>query len=56
MGPFVVTARIGEVAYCLDLKGWFRCFHPDFHVSLLRRFVASGDGIKPSELIEVDDT
>ena len=55
MGPFVVTARIGEVAYCLDLKGWLTCINPVFHVSLLRRFVAGGDGIKPPEPIEVKD-
>ena len=56
MGPFLVTARIGEVAYHLDLKGQFTRVHPVFHVSLLRRFVASGDGIKPPEPIEVEDT
>ena len=56
MGPFLVTARIGEVAYHLDLKGWFTRVHPVFHVSLLRRFVASGNGIDPTEPIEVDNT
>ena len=53
MGPFIITACIGEVAYHLDLKGQFTHVHPVFHVSLLHRFVASGDGIKPPELIEV---
>ena len=56
MGPFLVTARIGEVAYCLDLKGRFACVHPVFHVSLLRRLVAGGDGIEPPKPIEVEDT
>ena len=56
MGPFLVTARIGEVAYCLDLKGQFTHVHPVFHVSLLRRFVAGSNGIKPPEPIEVEDT
>ena len=56
MGPFFVTARIGEVAYRLDLKDWFTHVHPIFHVSLLRRFVAGGDGIEAPELIEVEDT
>ena len=54
MGPFVVTARIGEVAY--RLKGWLTYVHPVFHVSLLRRFVAGSKGIKPPEPIEVKDT
>ena len=56
MGPFLVTARIGQVAYRLDLKGQFTRVHPVFHVSLLRRFVAGGDGVEPPEPIEVEDT
>ena len=56
MGPFVVTAHIGEVAYRLDLKSQFTCVQPIFHVSLLSRFVAGGNGIEPPELIEVKDT
>ena len=56
MGPFLVTACIGEVAYHLDLKGRLTRVHPVFHVSLLRRFVAGGDGVEPPEPIEVEDT
>ena len=56
MDLFFVIACIGEVAYCLDLKGWFTYVHPIFHVSSLCRFVAGGDRIKPPEPIEVKDT
>ena len=56
MCPFVVTAHIGEVAYRLDLKDRFTRIHPVFYVSSLRRFVAGGNGIKPPEPIEVEDT
>ena len=56
VGLFVVSARIGEVAYCLDLKGWFTHIHPVFHVSLPHRFIAGSDRIEPSEAIEVGDT
>ena len=56
MGLFLVTARIGEVAYPLDLKGWFTSVHAVFHVSLLRRFVAGSNGIEPPQPIEVKDT
>ena len=56
MGLFLVTAHIGEVAYHLDLKGRFTCIYPVFHMSLLRRFIASGDGIEPPEPFEVEDT
>ena len=56
MGPSIVTARIGEVAYHLDLKGWFKHIHPVFYVGLLRRFVVDGDRIGPPEPIELEDT
>ena len=56
VGQFLVTARIGKVAYYLDLKGRFTCIHPVFYVSLLCSFVASGNGIEPPEPIEVEDT
>ena len=56
MGLFLLTTCIGEVAYRLDLKGRFTHIHPVFHVSLLRRFVAGGNGIKPPEPVEVEDT
>ena len=51
MGLFLVTARIGEVAYHLDLKDQFTLVHPVFHESLLRRFVASSKWIEPPEPI-----
>ena len=56
MGPFVVTTRIGEVAYHLDLKGCFTCIHLVFHMSLLYSFVVGGDRIKPPELIFIKYT
>ena len=56
MGPFLIKARIGEVAYRSDLKGRFTHDYPVFHMSLLRRFIAGSDGIEPPEPIEVKDT
>ena len=56
VGPFLVAAHIGKVTYHLDLKGWFTCLHSVFHVSLLCKFVASGDWMNPPEPIEVKDT
>ena len=56
MGSFIVTASIGEVAYHLDLKGQFAHAHPTFHVSLLRRFVASSNRIGPPDPIDVENT
>jgi len=41
IGPFVVTARIGSVAYRLDLPQSMTC-HNVFHASLLRSYRESG--------------
>ena len=43
MGPFLVIACIGEVAYHLNLKGRFTHVHPVFYVRLLRRFTAGSN-------------
>ena len=56
MDLFLVTAHIGEVAYCLDLKGHFTGVCHFFHVSLLRRFIAGGNGIDPLDPNEAKDT
>ena len=56
VGPFIVIACIGEVAYHLDLKRQFTHIHPVFYISLLRRFVTSSNGIELPEPIEVKDT
>ena len=56
MGIFIITACIGEVAFCLDLKGQFTHTHPVFHVGLFLRFVAGSDGIRAPEPIKVKDT
>ena len=47
IGPFVVRARVGDLAYRLDLPTTMR-MHPVFHVDRLKRFVAGGgDGHQP---------
>ena len=56
MGLFIVTDHIGEVAYCLYLDGRFIRVYPVFHMSLLYRFVASGNRIKPPQPIKVKAT
>ena len=42
-GPFVVTERIGETAYRVDLQGkGLDGIHDVFHVSLLRPYLSNG--------------
>ena len=42
-GPFVVTARIGETAYRVDLQGkGLDGIHDVFHVSPLRPYLSNG--------------
>ena len=42
-GPFVVTERIGETAYCVDLHGkGLDGIHDVFHVSLLHLYLSNG--------------
>ena len=45
MGPFTISARVGELAYKLELPKMMR-MHPVFHVSRLKAYVeGGGDGV-----------
>ena len=45
VGPFTISARVGELAYKLELPKTMQ-MHPVFHVSRLKAYVEGGvDGV-----------
>ena len=53
VGPFRVVARVGPLAYRLDMSGRFDRVHPVFHVSLLKSHTAGGSSAGPPEPVEI---
>jgi hypothetical protein len=38
IGPYLITARVGSLAYRLQIPGSMVGVHPVFHVSILRKY------------------
>ena len=55
VGPFKIIARVGEVAYRLELPNELSGIQPKFHVSHLRKCLADEEAVVPLSDIEVDD-
>nr|GEU55449.1 putative reverse transcriptase domain-containing protein [Tanacetum cinerariifolium] len=53
--PFKVLAKVGKVAYTLELPQELSRVHPTFHVSNLNKCYADGPLVMPLEGIYVDD-
>ena len=58
VGPFPITARVGKLAYRLDLPESMRGVHDVFHVSMLRKYLRDPEQVIPLEplIIEQDLT
>ena len=55
IGPFRVLARVGWVAYRLDLPSELNQIHIMFHVCQLQKFLVDDSAVFPFEDIQVDD-
>ncbi|KAI3825312.1 hypothetical protein L1987_06794 [Smallanthus sonchifolius] len=53
--PFKILARVGQVAYRLDLPVELSGIHPTFHVSHIRKCLADDTAQIPYNEIEVDN-
>ncbi|GJY29809.1 hypothetical protein Tco_0405576 [Tanacetum coccineum] len=55
IGSFKILARVGPVAYTLELLEELKGIHITFHVSNLNKCLAEGDIVVPMDEIQLDD-
>ncbi|GJR73993.1 hypothetical protein Tco_0086358 [Tanacetum coccineum] len=55
IGPFKILARVGPVAYTLELPEELKGIHSTFHVLNLKKCLAEGDIVVLMDKIQLDD-
>ncbi|GKD60105.1 putative reverse transcriptase domain-containing protein [Tanacetum coccineum] len=55
IGPFRILARVGPVAYTLELPEELKGIHSTFHVLNLKKCLVEGDIVVPVNEIQLDD-
>ncbi|KAM1444155.1 hypothetical protein ACFX2I_040341 [Malus domestica] len=54
IGPYMITKRVGEVAYRLELPPELSKVHDVFHVSMLRHYVSDPSHVIPPQPLEIN--
>ncbi|XP_070660588.1 uncharacterized protein [Malus domestica] len=54
VGPYMITERVGEVAYRLELPPELSKVHDVFHVSMLRHYVVNPSHVIPPQPLEIN--
>ncbi|CAN6712621.1 unnamed protein product [Malus baccata var. baccata] len=54
IGPYMITERVGEVAYRLELPSKLSKVHNVFHVSMLHHYVADPSHVIPPQPLEIN--
>nr|GFA70078.1 putative reverse transcriptase domain-containing protein [Tanacetum cinerariifolium] len=55
IGPFRIIARVGLVAYTLELPEELKGIHSTYHVLNLKKYLAEGDIVVVMDEIPLDD-
>ena len=55
IGPYEIIARVGPVAYRLDLPPELSKVHNVFHVSMLRKYIPDPSHVLRDQLVELKD-